>query len=1061
MLDRRFGFSQTYKLKTRYAPSLNLILIAALVIIAYPKHATAGKSAQTVEAELKLQAGDETGNDIKAVKTELLVMKSEKRALDELLRLQKKYQNTRMEPEILFRLPEMYMRRARTERFFEMHRDAKDVLSFSPSLVKQASESAEIKKAITIYQKMQTKFPNFRSIDIVVFNNAYAFQQVGDDTSAKAHYQKLIKEHSDSPLVADSYLAIGEIEYARREFKAALENFNAIRAFPLARAFPYGLYKAAWCYYNLQDATSGMKQLEEVIKVGHVMAKSGLGGSKLDLRKEALGDLALFYGDVKPASVAVSYFQTQSREIDAVPYILRLVELYKRHSRYPDVQVVLKDILAKLPDSDSVFQVHEELVWNFERMRERTEAVNELKSFDAYCAQRSDKKEKSSDAASSSPRSACQFKIADVAKKLATKWHAQWKKQGGDDALAINAESGYRVFLKDAQTIDTDLPQLHYSFAELQFARGQFRDAGESYAAINTYKTRNSQPLKVDVKLAHDASYAAIVSLEKAVDAAKWTDADEATFKSRADVYSKGFPAGVYVLDVKFKQAFIAYEKERYDDAAPQFKRIGWTDKYPLPAAAAKVLKAQDLYLDILNIKKDYTALKEAAKSLLHRPDETTLSGSRTMQIEKIYREAYFAEIQSLEEKGEIAKAVESYKRFALENPSSVLAPKAWWNASQLQFKIGDAEGGANTCYQMHKLFPNSPNAKDCLTKAAQTFESMARLDLAARVLLNLADVESAKSGKWRELAADFFALSNQKPRAIAMYFKLSEEESAADGASRATADKYSDVAMSSRLKLLEKASLLAKEIGDKKSVEAIEKKFVQSDTEPQASTLVVAQAEALFVRGELTEAFQLSKKIVARSSLPKALQARARIVQARVLEDEYRKASIKARAERIGIVLAIKTEKLEKAQKAYQSAIGYGDPEQSVRALRLLANCYLDYAHSVRGMSLPASVAASDQATFKNEIEQLSIPMEEKGIEAMGQALETAKKAQVRNGQVAEISRELDKLNMRPSPPVEFAPLVPGIYVPVFARVPAAVAPAIRQDANAPAASPRTKVER
>ena len=39
----------------------------------------------------------------------------------------------------------------------------------------------------------------------------------------------------------------------------------------------------------------------------------------------------------------------------------------------------------------------------------------------------------------------------------------------------------------------------------------------------------------------------------------------------------------------------------------------------------------------------------------------------------------------------------------------------------------GDATGGANTCFQMYKLFPGSTNGKDCLHKAAQTFEAMER----------------------------------------------------------------------------------------------------------------------------------------------------------------------------------------------------------------------------------------------------------------------------------------------------------------------------------------------
>ena len=211
------------------------------------------------------------------------------------------------------------------------------------------------------------------------------------------------------------------------------------------------------------------------------------------------------------------------------------------------------------------------------------------------------------------PHEVCRTKIADASKKLGTKWHSQWRKQGGDEPLAISAEKSYRIYLKNGLETDTDRPQIHHSYAELQFARGQFREASESYAAVDGYR----KTLKVDPKVAHEAAYGAIVSLERAVGDKKWNDADEKHFQVLADIYTSRFPAGAFSLDIKYKRAFIAYEKEHYDEAAPQFYRIGWLDKHAGVVgglSAEKVLKAQDLYLDILNIKKDLQKAMEEGK---------------------------------------------------------------------------------------------------------------------------------------------------------------------------------------------------------------------------------------------------------------------------------------------------------------------------------------------------------------------------------------------------------------------------------------------------------------
>lgn len=987
-----------------------LLASASLVVLqpqAFAKKKVSGESG--VEKQLKFKAGDEKGNEVKALKTELLVIKSEKRALDQLLKLQKKYQGTRMEPELLSRLAELYMRRARSERFFEIHKNSDQVAVFAPQLVKEASEANEIRKGIAIYKKIEEKFPYFRQMDLVIFNHAYAHQQLGELTQAEQLLGKLIKEHPTSPLVPDSYLAIGEICFGRRDFKAALENFRAIRRYPQARVYPYGLYKTAWAYYNLQQTDLGLKQLEEVVAFGKMVAEKNLD-SKLDLRKEALGDMALFYSDVKKAPEAVEYFKVQAAELDPVPYIMRLVDLYNRHSSFKDIEAVLKDVIEQFPNSPTIAQAHEELMWNYERMKNRGSAGTQLATFDAWC--------EAQVAQAPKPKKGevggheCQAKIIDASRKLSGKWHALWKKQGGPDDLAASAEQVYALYLKHATFKEPELATVRFAYSELLFARGKFRPASESYALIEEYQVKG---VKVEAKIGHDAAYGAIFALEKA-NGNKWDDKDEKSFQVLADNYVKRNPQGQYAFDLRFKRAFIAYEKERYDEAGPQFKKIGWSDVPAGTAGADKIQKSQDLYLDILNLKKDYRAIREAAKILMSKSGSDV---ARSQHVEKVYREAYFSEIQQMEEKGDLAGAVDSYKKFALENTQSELAPKAWWNASQLQFRLGDAQGGANTCYQMHNLFPKAGNGKDCLTQAAQTFEAMARLDLAAKVLLNLADVEKEKQSHWREIAADFFALSGDPDRATEMYQKLADD---AKGAKR--------------LALLEKIAGIAQESGDTKAVAKLESVYSAEGIEPQASRLIVEQAEQAFEKKDFNKAFNLSKKIISRDSLPKELLARARFVQASVLEDEYRRQSVKTRMDRIGMVLAIKTEKLEKAQKAFQSTAKYGDPGMSVKALRSLASLYIDYAKTVREMTVVASLPEADQKAFKAEIEQLATPMEDKGIEAMAQALEAAKKAKLRDGQIAELQKEVNKLNMKTDPSPSVQVKAPSIYVPKFGLI-------------------------
>lgn len=1004
---------------------LSCVLAIPIWSVVTPFANAAKVSDKTIEDELKLRAGDESGNEVKALKTEMLVMSSEKKALAQLERLKVRYKGTRMEAEILFRLGEIYMRRARTERFFEVHRDSNQVVRFAPELVRQASEVAQVKKAVQIYLDLETRFPRFRARDVVVFNTAYAYQQVGDDKKAEEQFRKLLAEHSSSPLVPDSLLALGEIQFSRRQFQPALELFLKIKEHPRARVYPYGLYKAAWAKYNLQDANGGINLLEEVVSFGHERAKTSGTLAKLDLRKEALGDLALFFSEARRPETAVDYFTTQAQDLDAVPFILRLVAIYERHSKYSEVDVVLRGVLAKAPQSNQIAQVHESLIWNADRQKRRDVAVSQLGELGRACTEFEKK---------SPLRMDCEGKLNEVSKKLGAKLHGYWKRDRQNETADL-ALKAYDMYLAKAVGVGHEAAQVRFAFADLLFARVRFREASSNYDLVAAVQkeavaARDKKPtfdlMKTDPKLAVDAAYGAVVSLEKAVGSEKWSDQDEAEFDRLAKLYLSKAPLGAYSLDLRFKRAFISYEKEKYDKAAVEFKSIGWAN-YGNEALAsnAKVLKAQDLYLDILNIRKDYRGLKESAQALLTR--SAGASKERDEQLSKIRREAWFAEVGEIEQKGETLKAVEMYKAFATENRTSDLAPRAWWNASQILFKTGDAAGGAGLCSEMNKLFPGSANVKECLSQAARTFEAIARLDLAAKVVLTLADLEPEKRNQWRDIASDFFALSGTregKERALQMFLKSADEAK-----------------NEAKLKVLEKAMQVAKELKDRKSVTVIQGKIESWGLEPAASRLLVEEAEAAYKTGDFGKAFNLSKRVVGRESQlssAKEIAARARFLQARILEDEYRGQSVKARVERIGIVLALKTEKLEKAQKAYQSAARMGDNGVAVESFAKLGDLYIDYARTVKSMKLPADVPESDQQAFSKEIETIAMPMEEKGIEALSQAIDAARKSARLDGLAGGLQYKLDRLNMKPESTIKIEvdalpPMVPGFSSKFF----------------------------
>jgi len=951
-------------------------------------------------AELKLVEGDEKGNDLKSLKAELMVARAEQQAVKQAQMLLKKHKGTSLEPDLHFRLAELYMRRSKTDRFFEVHRESETVVRLAPRVAKEASSRASITKAAETYGLIQNKFTKFPQMDLVIYNHAFARQTLGQEKEAEGLYFQLISKHPNSHLVPDAYLAVGEIAFNRNQFAVALEHFNAIRKYPNSRVYPYGLYKAAWTHYNMRDAEKGLKKLEEVVAYGKYVSQKNID-ARLNLAKEALNDMTLFYEDVYPSKDAFKYFSTHAGPTEVGPILLRMAGLYERHSRFNDQRIVLDKFIEELPKSPLLPKVQNDLVLAYDHLRQKDKSVDRLVQFANLCASNSAWVKSQAKTAEEMNKIStdCTASLNETSLRLAKKWLRAWKKLPADTTYADASEKAFEIFLRTPGQGE-EYTQSRYAYAELLFARQKFRKASTEYAAIS-----KSGP---GAQLGHDAAYAAVLSLEKAV-GEKWSNDDEKTFHQLAQDYVSKNPKGRYRLDVEYKMALLAYEKERFDEAAPLFLRLGKEFH-----GVEKGQKSQDLYLDILNIKKDYRGIRNYAQELM----KLNSGHAREGKMRKLYEQAYFLEVQGMEEKSKFKEALFEYQAFAKANPTSELTEKAMWNSMQLHYKLGDAWNGAKAGEEFAVKFAKSPQAVNALLRSAQTFEQMGQLAEAARVLEQLAVRDQKSATRWKELAADFYSMDNGTNHARRLYNEL-----------KGTGDQ------ASRTRMLNKLEALEKHYGTPESHAAMLKTLIDMNVQPQTNLARVAMVERDFERGRHTEAFNDARRMLG-SGMTANQKARLRLVQAKILEQEFLKASVKSRAERVATVLAIKTEKLQKAQEALQSAIKYGDARVSVEAFERLYGCYAHYVKALKEMPIPAGLTAEDANAFRAELGNLVIPLEEKAVDTLAQAVKFARKQQFLDGTTARLEAELSKLNQQAQTNLTANVEMPELVLPVLAGV-------------------------
>ncbi len=975
-----------------------------------------------ISVELRSAQSPDALNDLKALRAEMLVAKSEARAMSQLDKLLAKYRGTRLESQLWLRKAELYMRQAKTARFFEYFRDGEVVRRGMHTPI-EPSNRKTMEKAIETYEYIQQTFPDGTDLDLVFFNNAFVRQVLGQNKEAAKRYETLIERYEHSNLVPDAYLALGEMKFDSKDFEGALNQYEKVERYPGSRVYPYGVYKAAWALYNLQRTEEALKKLEGLVK-----ASSGTKvGGGLDLRREALSDMVIFYSEGLPASNARSYFARFVSDEECLPYLLKLSRIYERHSRHADQSVVLLDIVKIAPRSKERVLAERDMIQTFELVRDREKAVNRLLVLEDHCR---DQDELSSEVDAART---CADTLVELSLRLSAKWHRMWLKDKNRDELKNSAVKAYGVlfgalekFPKSTIT-SKDRQKSRFGYAELLFATQDFRNASTAYRRVaedlsqlverskrkrmpaSAVVSNSNVDESVDPKLLHDSAYGALVSLERSV-GEKWDEKSENEFRSLAQLYLKYNPVGQYRDQVAFKGALIDYEHERFNDCEKVFLQLSTSKD-------AKVRsKSQDLYLDILNHTKRYAQMSDFARKALSDEQDP----ERVKSLTLVMHEAGFTSLQEVEKKGRLDEALVGYQKFAEEHASSKLADKAWWNHIQILVKQGKWSEAAEAARLTARKFPKSEYALQGLTKAARIYEETGQLFRAAQACEELASFDSQNADKWKLLAGDFYAIDEQyeKSRKILSSLRGSEKPETASHAQN-------------RLNWIEVQQLSSADPLIKQSAMNSMANSPDFNQKARAWTML---AEEHFQANRLPEAFRTAAQVVAMEKRVDAeWKARARLVQARVLDREFRDQSTKTRADRMAMVLAIKTEKLDKAQRAYQDVTRYGWPSSSVEALRRMSGLYGHYATSVRGAQIQGEIAPQDRQALEGELEKLAMPMEERQVEALGVAIAEARKSKIRDGSLGEMSREMDRLNMKPVGNESVVFRLPAAQLPTF----------------------------
>ncbi|MGZ3690988.1 MAG: tetratricopeptide repeat protein, partial [Pseudobdellovibrio sp.] len=905
---------------------LALILIF-IIIFANPGQAAqaASENVKGLLPEVRLSETNEEQNQIKSFQSEVMITKTENKAIESLKVIIKKRAGAPEEADLLYRLAELYMRRSKSGRYFDLDQQSENKLNKIGLKNQKAGEA--LKQALQIYNQIINRFPKYHDLDYVYFNSALANAQLKNMELAKTHYLHLVKNFPESELVPDALLEVGEIFYQQQNFSTALEKFKDIEKFPDSKAYPYGLYKSAWCYYNLKNTDAGIKQL--VLVVTQNPANSG-DSKKFNLRKESLRDLTLFVGETLMPNQVLGFFKKIATEEELGDIIFGLTSLYESHSRYKEISIFADEFIQQYPQHAQTPRIFSKLVETYETLKNRDIVIKKLTQMAQYCEKQTE-------------NPGCKDEFKKVSLEISKKWWEIWLKNKTNVEFSQLTEQAFEILLSVDSEKSPDSTS-RFAFAELLFQQNKL-----DRAAVQ-YETVSKQPVQ-DLTLKHDALYGALFSIEKQIEI-KETDTLTEKQKELALRYLNEFKNGEHVNELAFKVGYIFYKQKQYDTSLTYLEPLNKKIKY-----SDLKTKCQDIILDIYNIKKDYVTLKDKATAFL----KEATSSERKNSLTKISEEAHYTQIQLDAQKLKVPEQIGLFVSFANEHSGSPLGQSAFWRSISLAYSNGYDIRGAELSLDYRKTYPHDEKNLDALKDASKAFLEAGHIDQAISTTVILSEVDQKNKTQYAELKCDLTALQNQTLAAKSCY-----------------ADLFNNSDKANKVEYLKKLMIF---YPDKKSAEykKLENQILSSNIEPYATQILIQQARTALDEKDYKQAFSMSLKINARP-VDEDVRAEARLIQAEILENEFVSQSVKAREDKMAMVIAMKTEKLDKSFTAYSSAIKMSKNEKvQLAGLQGIDRLYAHFIDSLTNMPMPESLSADEQVALKKELAKIAEPFIQK----------------------------------------------------------------------------------
>jgi len=933
------------------------------------------------------------------------------KSIDVTKTLIQKAKGERYLPDLYFRLAELHIEKSRLV-YFRILEEA----GAEDKTAVVAPEARLLKdQAIAIYRRILAEFPEYPDNDKIRFFIAHEFRELGQFDDMIKTYNELIEKHTKSPFRFEAWLILGDHYFDKGSVDEAIRSYQAILDNPDTYAHNMARYKLGWCFINKDKVPAAVDLWEKAVTTETPLEPGEVRGPddvpRLDVRREALKDLAFYYAEARDPNTAIEYFDTVTKTREEYKLVLeRLAKRFQIKTMYRESAHVYRELIRVSADIDR----------NIEWAQSVYDAVVAAQTLDTadndvvMLAEVSARYKYWWRASEEDKIVVKDFEL--LARDLSTRLHS-FAKERSDEALYARAARAYKAYL----SVFDDGParvEMEWNYADALYSSKQYVRAGQQYERILNVvlnaPTTTPEPAKPTAKdaakdakapVAKDAAkeppkttriggqgggdtdqkqalYGAIVAYFEALKLESKGTRFESMMAREGIKYLgaqfvRDFPDDTNAPQVKFNVARAYYEQGLFDDAIALF--TAFVSEHPLhkdaPAAA-------ELAVDSYAQKEDFTGLANAARAF---------AGEKRLADETF--RARFAKMAEQAEQEEINRKTIASEGKVQEALASFIVDKK------------GTEIAAKALHQAFVIARDRRNFADMLAAGKPLLDEYGETKYAREVLPSLAD--HALRASQLEAAATYYeeyarvypegeSADSLLDAAAEIRRQLGEFDAAMTDYERLTRQGAAERVPSYWAKISELAASTSQ-------WRRAEQAALNIMGHPDHGVLAATVAgEASFRSGDVDTAVQrLSEAIELGKSGSGLADGERWLGKANYLIGEIARAQfegIQFGAGEDAEVLSAKFETLSVLEGAYVGAIQAGDPEWAMGGLYRIASAYRQTASFLDGAPMPAGLTPDDEAQYKAALKERADPLRAQAEDALNVCREKARELQALN---------------------------------------------------------------